>query len=870
MTISRESESPNGFFSPFPYNMIVIYESAAEESLDSWEKSIESVFYHELSHAISLNLKSPFWSGMSCLFGDFFNPAYVNLSFSWIEGLAVLFESSPGMGKSADSLLPVREGRLSSSFFTQLVSQAKIDCQLKNKRFPDWRDLCGSRDTYPGGSDRYAFGGCFACFLVESYGGQKYIEFWQKSGRISSLSFSPGIFKKIYGISMNQAWKDFYNWIPSLKIQDKKLSLISKEKSIVKAMDSFFDVESGLFKVACFDSKSDGLYLVEEKNGVTKGKRLLSIGGVRHLSFSPDGKSLLISRIVTGDNLKYQCGIYDFATGKYKSVSQSGKKDGFYDSSSLMNFLDINDQIDSSEKIFSPLDVDGKMAFISKKGLVWSIVFDGRYYCSDENLIIHNLHLESKSAGKISLVFSWCYMGKGLDMLPRIGRLEIHGNFSASLYLQKENISPGIIDAVPCKLNFPDGSCSYLISAFEYDSSPLYKLTLEAEDFLSKEISPAPGLPQENLSESDVRNENQSLQSFSEGDYSPWPYFFKGCRLPLGLVPMMNSDYELSSLGFLGASYLTSSPWLNDFFGFSAGYDPLYKYGGGGFFFYGFDSSLSYLLGASVLFDRDGFLQGYGSLSLSKTLFRGLSSSVSWGGQGQLLYGCSGMSDVRGLWSQGRSYIDFSNYRKSPSGQFQKAGFSFQTFLSFEKDDYNSDSTDDDLSDIDWEKNYVNVGSSLTVKFPGFTDSSSSWDYLPLTLKASIFPSSDYFAFCQEKVTLFSREVQRGIPALSLYVARFSLFASYSSWFSYDCGEYFDIKKLGQIISDFSSGDYSDKLSIGCLWDLNPNTGVMADPSAGFNLVAAFNYYPNPENENKWAVSLSLEILDLSLSKNFY
>ena len=58
--ITRETEILNGYFTPLPYNRIVLYDSAPPQSFAVFSDTILSVFYHELVHAVSLNIKSPF------------------------------------------------------------------------------------------------------------------------------------------------------------------------------------------------------------------------------------------------------------------------------------------------------------------------------------------------------------------------------------------------------------------------------------------------------------------------------------------------------------------------------------------------------------------------------------------------------------------------------------------------------------------------------------------------------------------------------------------------------------------------------------------------------------------------------------------
>lgn len=167
VTITHSVDSLNAYFSPVLYNSIVLYDTVPSSSLDMFENTIESVFYHELTHAVTLNMKNKFWRVMSGLFSDALTPAYLTLTTFWEEGATVSLESMSG------------GGRLNNPFSMQIVAQAKIE-----NRFPSWRDVTGARDTYPGGTDAYIFGAAFAKYLQNTYGMEKYGDFWRSAEAI--------------------------------------------------------------------------------------------------------------------------------------------------------------------------------------------------------------------------------------------------------------------------------------------------------------------------------------------------------------------------------------------------------------------------------------------------------------------------------------------------------------------------------------------------------------------------------------------------------------------------------------------------------------------------------------------------------------
>ncbi|MBQ0052219.1 MAG: hypothetical protein KBT11_09200, partial [Treponema sp.] len=321
VTITREVESSNGFFSPAPFNMIVLYESFDKSPMDYSSGGIASVFYHELTHAVTLNCKSKVFRVLSAIFGDFFNPAGLSMSYFWIEGSAVLFESAGG------------EGRLNNPFFTQIVTQAKIESVNGGKKFPSWRDVAGARDSFPGGTDRYAFGGCFADYLVQTYGTEKYAELWKNAGTSTSLSFVAGVFKKTYGKKLDEVWSDFEASIQIPEVSDSEKSqkieanLISDKSSIIRAFDAFYDASEKSVKIAFYDGKSGWVYLAQNGNV----KKLFFADGTNHLRFSPDGKKLAVTRLVSRKNEKSEAGVYDFDLKCYTVVKKSGARDAYFD-----------------------------------------------------------------------------------------------------------------------------------------------------------------------------------------------------------------------------------------------------------------------------------------------------------------------------------------------------------------------------------------------------------------------------------------------------------------------------------------------------------------------------------------------------------
>ena len=59
VVITSALEEFNAYWSSYPYNHIVIYDTGTNESLKVFSESLCATFRHELTHAVSYNLRSP-------------------------------------------------------------------------------------------------------------------------------------------------------------------------------------------------------------------------------------------------------------------------------------------------------------------------------------------------------------------------------------------------------------------------------------------------------------------------------------------------------------------------------------------------------------------------------------------------------------------------------------------------------------------------------------------------------------------------------------------------------------------------------------------------------------------------------------------
>lgn len=305
VTITPDTDSLNAYYNMEPYHRIVIYDTVAEIGmLSNFSETILSVFYHELTHAISMSIKSKPWQIASKIFGDFLAPGQIfYMPLFFLEGVTVSFESHGG------------EGRLNDAYALHLLRQGKLE-----NKFPDWRQVTGSRDIYPGKTLSYIYGGAFSAYLQSRYGMEKYAKYWHECGKINFFTVSSKIFYRVFGISIDDAWKDFYDSIDvSANIvdlrNDKKESMVANDKS--SSVGNLASTKDGL---AFISHSNKAVYYADGKKLENKKfKKLFSTDSSsnQRIAFSADGRYLAYSYLINDDNSINYTKIFDMKKGRF-------------------------------------------------------------------------------------------------------------------------------------------------------------------------------------------------------------------------------------------------------------------------------------------------------------------------------------------------------------------------------------------------------------------------------------------------------------------------------------------------------------------------------------------------------------------------
>jgi|GEM_PF-311361 len=275
------TEELNGYFISLPYRRIVIYDTAVTDGqLGNLTDTVLQVFYHELTHAVSL--------------GKFPSPLNL-LPMSFVEGVAVSFESLYGQGRLHDPLIK------------QYLIQNKIDGTT-----PTWQEAAGTRDMYPGGLWPYIYGGYFSEYLQKTYGMETYSKLWQPSWNV----FIPGKFRSVYKKEIRHVWNQFINTIPiPEKLKEPMPFPSQSEQSGYTALAASSDG----FAYYDFDRKAVYFTTVHNSgiNGYGQGSASVKLftadSSLSYLSFSEDGTLLAVSDSLAkgGKTAQKRCRIFD-------------------------------------------------------------------------------------------------------------------------------------------------------------------------------------------------------------------------------------------------------------------------------------------------------------------------------------------------------------------------------------------------------------------------------------------------------------------------------------------------------------------------------------------------------------------------------
>ncbi|MHB9294063.1 hypothetical protein Holit_03189 [Hollandina sp. SP2] len=294
VTITPYTDSFNGYMNPIPYPHIMLLDTPMPiEDIGAYTNSLEGLFLHELTHAISLSSRSPVWEGFHKVFGGWIFPTALSAMGFMVEGVTVSFESLDGTGRVNDPL--IKAGLLQAihenAFFTPVQASGMYD-------LPHIAD--GS----------YHYGGFFSAYLQERYGMEKYVELWTAMGsgkfRVSLKVYNTGyyaLFQQVYGRPFPEVWNEFMESLRISGIEENPVPPVFDGAFRRKALLAAVDAGGG--KVFAIDNTSGKLIAYDSASGELRNVMNVDKLRVYNLAASAEGERILVSSYRTAGSLNY-------------------------------------------------------------------------------------------------------------------------------------------------------------------------------------------------------------------------------------------------------------------------------------------------------------------------------------------------------------------------------------------------------------------------------------------------------------------------------------------------------------------------------------------------------------------------------------
>lgn len=833
VVITPAMESFNAYWTDYPYNHIVVYDTAMVDDLAVFKETIFSTFKHELTHAVTYNLRSGFVKTMDKVFGESFSLSFWITSRGMGEGAAVAMESKTG------------EGRINDEFAMHQVKQAKIQ-----NKFPAYLDVQTIIDVYPQGICYY-FNAAFTQWLQQKYGMEKYAALWYRCLNMLSLTLD-GAFKKVYEKDQNALWKEFIAdyYVPQIPSDAVEAGLASYALPANQNETGrlFTNLSASQKGFVYLDENSDTVYFVDWKswNNQTfaKPKKLFALNNIQSVKSSSDGRYLAVAYFsLQGANTKRKIKIFDVENSCFVEVAETGiqepcifQKDGeyylacqsfksqFYSVSLYkMQVLEKgrgNTKLKGTQLLWQknlsyeqvPYSFseagNGDFAFILKNKLDYSVaVFDVEGNCKKEIAApkdasaIRYLNYSLFNNQPV-LTFTWTQK----NSLPRYGQLN---PATAEYLLDTRDISGGVYYPV---VN-PENQKQIVYVAKLFMQNKLYWTDSIQNNQLKKEKARTVNAVATQVKESSpLFNQEQLLDS--KDYFGSFKYYTKGLLLPYSnLESISYTEVENQSL-LLGLQYTTSNPWDSNSIILEAGYGLTSHSGAIGLTYTnGTDSELfKYSVSGMAEFDASGFKQTHGVFLAQSVIPFARVSNLLFQLQAYDYYGHSEFSNEilkRDFFVNIDQFaVGYSNVHKRGPGRYQKGGITLYSILSYEyaarkygpqENRKSSDFFDlglmgtiyiPNLLPFDCKKDFVyNLPVKISFRLFNETDSTAVSEFAGLKIgvdKVSDLIGFDAASFEAEAV-LFDYEIQKGIPVINfLYAGDIRVSVIYGGGFNYD------------------------------------------------------------------------------------
>jgi len=905
VVITPAQDEFNAYYSPACYDTIVMYDTPVTKKIAVATDDFLSTFRHELTHAVSYNMKNTFWRGVGAVFGDVVNPAYLFITRSRTEGVAVASESAGG------------EGRLNDPYSAQTVRQAKIE-----GAFPSHADIYGSRDIYPYDTN-YHFGAAFENWIQKTYGMKNYARFLYKCVNFQTIHASVA-FKSVYGISVKEAWKHFYDSIavPASAAQypdplvgglcadyfsgtdkrSKENARASRYASLVScsAGFGFTDDAAGSFYFSKWDA---------EGRCYDRAKKICTVKNLRHTSLSTDGEYAAFSVMSERHAVpKSEVHIFNMKNRSRYTMSETGLRhaavvlwnDAYYlaavktkSQQSTLTVYKLDKRADGKVRgasliasrplargdvAFTPKDAGGgEIVYVCKSGIKWSIrlysIADGTekvYDAPYDRMVIGDVSLANAGNAEKVFTFSWA----AEDTIPRFGKLIINNSDddqanSTVMLLQTDDVSGGVYDPVMLQ----NGNIAYTGHFFRDNRL----LTAESDSMAMREIALEAKRERVENSDTDKARSAETADNVQSGEqaagnrgaqtifarskkYNPFDYYKRGIFLPVGIASTYAQNTGGNITGRilpLGFTYASNNPWSSKIAIASGGYSILSNSGAIETRFQsGTATSLfKYSLSNQIEFDRRGFKQTAHTVNLSSAIPVGRISRLTFGNDAHIFAGRQsrtefpkGFTSLFGILEDDDALPMFIAINKLSVGysNIYKTGAGVYERAGFAAGaSYIAEYESEPGTPFSQDNVYQNISVNAALRSPRLLPYVCRYDYtynFPFALDTRFFPSRPTFIKNTAEIILFAGEVQKAIPLF--YVNRWALRASYTGRFDYTGGTSWDSFDTPHLVRNLFSGEmrYCDSAALSASLTFTPNFGAAATLLLTSTLRAGLRY----------------------------
>lgn len=560
LVVTPDVELINGMFSSMPYNSIILYDFLDNASLLPFDDYFYNLFLHELTHAISLNLRNDFWYFFRRVLGTYISPHEWQIPAWMSEGVTVSMESSDGDGRSND---PRSKALLAQHMLEEKFQ--RVDQVSPMRVYPKKANL------------HYIYGGLFNTYLQQKYGWEKYKKLWYNNNNLIipyTFCFS---FENIYGKSIENMWLEFsfqYRLTNVIKPEEKILAkgIISSLKSDGKNLYYSETKKKNIYKL--FPEKGKKSILIDQSGdfSIDREKSLLYIKETTLLYKTYKSKTKIFDinkkrflqqkferiskvdssndRIIAIEAERHFTSLILLENGN-KNIILKGNEYTFFDNPLLLEDKIFFILIESNRRSIAMLD-ENKNIFL---------------YQFPENVWIDEI---VKSNGKILFNF---YL-KDRISLSRLGILDYKAN---EIYLQKEDFFGGIQSPVEI-----GNDLYYLKRLTDYDevaSLKDYKNKINFDRIYVEKIK------------FELKETEKIDIVLNSKNYNPLPYLIPHYSIPL-IIPYPVNENNYIPLTFFYTSTETPTFENSYSFQFNSIGDPFNYYSLKSWNFYWNNSSL--------------------------------------------------------------------------------------------------------------------------------------------------------------------------------------------------------------------------------------------------------------------------------------